>query len=92
MSGGERPSVAEMGEGSGSASDLSGKMFFEPILEEGVFRFDCSPEDRARAFPSLSFADQKARETLIMTYKVPEFVPDFSCAHGQQTVTIQVRS
>lgn len=89
-------SASEMGERDGSAgsvSVLSGKMVFEPILEEGVFRFDCSPEDRSKAFPSVSFADPKGREVLIMTHKVPEFVPEFTCQHGGlQTVTIQVNS
>ncbi|KAK4401021.1 Alpha-glucosidase 2 [Sesamum angolense] len=37
----------------------SGKMIFEPILEEGVFRFDCSADDRNAAFPSISFENPK---------------------------------
>ncbi|KAK4401019.1 Alpha-glucosidase 2, partial [Sesamum angolense] len=37
----------------------SGKMIFEPILEEGVFRFDCSADDRHAAFPSISFENSK---------------------------------
>lgn len=68
----------------------SGKMVFEPILEDGVFRFDCSGDDRGAAFPSLSFADPKVRETPIMVHKRPEFVPEFQCLHGRQIVTIQV--
>lgn len=71
-------------------SSSKAKMVFEPILEEGVFRFDCSPDDRSKAFPSISFVDSKVRESLIMTYKVPEFVPEFNCIGGQQIVTIQL--
>lgn len=72
----------------------AGPMVFEPILEEGVFRFDCSADHRAEAYPSLSFADQTVRETPInpVSFKVPEFVPYFECAHGQQKVEIKVCS
>ncbi|KAJ0970889.1 hypothetical protein J5N97_018848 [Dioscorea zingiberensis] len=72
------------------ADSTSGKMVFEPILEDGVFRFDCSGDDRVAAFPSLSFVDPKVRETPIMVHKQPEFVPEFQCLHGQQIVTIQL--
>lgn len=78
--------------GADPAPAAEGKMFFEPVLEEGVFRFDCSPEDRGRALPSLSFADPGAREKVIMTYKVPEFVPEFESRGGNQLVSFKLPS
>lgn len=69
----------------------SGKMVFQPILEAGVFRFDCSASDRSAAFPSLSFADPQTREKSIEAQLLPEFVPTFERCDGQQTVAIQVR-
>ncbi|KAJ0020657.1 hypothetical protein Pint_31284 [Pistacia integerrima] len=38
-----------------TADAISGDMIFQPILEDGVFRFDCSADDRDAAYPSLSF-------------------------------------
>lgn len=75
-----------------SSSDVkSGDMVFEPILEEGVFRFDCSADDRNAAFPSLSFVNQKHRDTPLLTSKgTPSFTPTFECILGQQIVTIEV--
>ncbi|KAK1367710.1 alpha-glucosidase 2 [Heracleum sosnowskyi] len=75
-----------------SGSDVqSGNMVFEPILEEGVFRFDCSAEDRNAAFPSLSFVNQKDRDTpLLNTRGKPTFTPTFECVLGQQTVEIEL--
>jgi hypothetical protein len=75
-----------------SAARSSGQMVFEPILEEGVFRFDCSVDHRAKAHPSLSFADQTVRETPIkaVSFKLPQFVPHFECSYGQQKVKIKV--
>ncbi|THU55368.1 hypothetical protein C4D60_Mb11t05820 [Musa balbisiana] len=67
-------------------------MVFEPILEEGVFRFDFSETDRAAAFPSLSFADPNVREAPIAVRRVPEYVPAFERRRGQQMVTIQFPS
>ncbi|OAY72905.1 Alpha-glucosidase 2 [Ananas comosus] len=67
-------------------------MVFQPILEEGVFRFDCSGNDRDAAFPSLSFADPKARDTPIPVHKAPEYVPTFECVYGQQKVEIKLPS
>lgn len=75
-----------------TADPTAGKMVFQPILEEGVFRFDCSGNDRDAAFPSLSFADPKARDTPIPVHKAPEYVPTFECVYGQQKVEIKVRS
>lgn len=77
-----------------TSDDMSScQMVFEPILEEGVFRFDCSADHRAKAYPSLSFADQTVRETPIkaVSSKVPEFVPHFECGRGQQKVEIKVQ-
>ncbi|KAJ3689505.1 hypothetical protein LUZ61_018669 [Rhynchospora tenuis] len=74
-----------------SDATSAGQMVFDPILEEGVFRFDCSADHRAKAYPSLSFVDQTVRETPIkpVSFKVPEFVPRFECGYGQQKVEIK---
>ncbi|KAL8150500.1 hypothetical protein V2J09_020308 [Rumex salicifolius] len=66
----------------------SGNMIHQPILEKGIFRFDCSSDDRNAAFPSLSFADSKLRETPITSNAVPSFVPTFEKASEQQIVTL----
>lgn len=69
---------------------ISGSMIFEPILEEGVFRFDCSTDDRNAAFPSISFVNPKVRETPIMSIKnVPSYIPTFECFLGQQIVNVE---
>ncbi|OAY24303.1 hypothetical protein MANES_17G004600v8 [Manihot esculenta] len=65
----------------------SGKMFFEPILEDGVFRFDCSSIDRAAAYPSLSFINTKLRDTL---FNVPSYIPTFECNSGNQIVKLEL--
>ncbi|KAK6158548.1 hypothetical protein DH2020_005862 [Rehmannia glutinosa] len=68
-----------------------GKMIFEPILEEGVFRFDCSLDDRNAAFPSISFENPKIRDTPIMNvHRVPTYIPTFECVMGQQIVNIEI--
>ncbi|KAK1367709.1 Alpha-glucosidase 2 [Heracleum sosnowskyi] len=79
-------------EATASGSDVqSGNMVFEPILEEGVFRFDCSAEDRNAAFPSFSFVNPKDRDTpLLNTRGKPTFTPTFECVLGQQTVKIEL--
>lgn len=79
-------------QGISATSDVrTGNMIFEPILEEGVFRFDCSADDRNAANPSFSFVNQKARETPLMSvHKVPSYIPTFECAMGQQIVNIEV--
>ncbi|KAL0327711.1 UNVERIFIED_CONTAM: Alpha-glucosidase 2 [Sesamum angustifolium] len=65
-------------------------MIFEPILEEGVFRFDCSADDRHAAFPSISFENSKVRDTpLVNVHKVPTYIPSFECVLGQQIVTVE---
>lgn len=69
---------------------VSGTMIYDPILEEGIFRFDCSTDDRAAAFPSLSFVDGKVRNTPITSHQVPAFIPTFECVLGQQIVDLEV--
>ncbi|XP_057965893.1 uncharacterized protein LOC131156321 isoform X2 [Malania oleifera] len=78
-------------EGEAVTADVtSGNMLFEPILEEGVFRFDCSADDRDAACPSLSFTCSKGRDTPIMSHKVPLYIPTFECLLGQQIVKIEL--
>ncbi|KAK6157972.1 hypothetical protein DH2020_005286 [Rehmannia glutinosa] len=56
----------------------SGKMVYEPIHEEGVFRFDCSVDARCVAFPSISFQNPIVRERPIKNVTVvPTYVPTF---------------
>ncbi|KAF9597923.1 hypothetical protein IFM89_022625 [Coptis chinensis] len=70
---------------------MESKMVFEPVLEEGVFRFDSSGSDRDAASPSLSFTDTKLRDTPIMTtHEVPVYTPTFDCMNGQQIVSIEL--
>ncbi|GLT57782.1 hypothetical protein SLA2020_307310 [Shorea laevis] len=89
--GGNRiPKMANVEEGKVVTADVtSGEMLYEPILEEGVFRFDCSVDDRNSAFPSLSFTNTKLRDTPIMVHKVPSYIPTFQCLHGQQIVKLE---
>ncbi|RWR87274.1 Glycoside hydrolase [Cinnamomum micranthum f. kanehirae] len=82
--------MAEYGGQKVTADVNTGNMLFMPVLEEGVFRFDCSEKDRDAAYPSLSFVDCKVRDRAIAVDKVPEYIPDFECMHGQQTVTIKL--
>ncbi|GLU05271.1 hypothetical protein SLE2022_223800 [Rubroshorea leprosula] len=65
-------------------------MIFEPILEDGVFRFDCSSDDRNAAFPSLSFTNTKLRDTPILIHKVPSYIPTFQSLLGQQIVKLEL--
>ena len=71
-------------------ADASGDMIFEPILEDGVFRFDCSASDRDAAYPSLSFVNSKARDTPIKSHNVPSYIPTFKCLLGQYIVKFEV--
>ncbi|KAK6233340.1 hypothetical protein QUC31_005746 [Theobroma cacao] len=74
-----------------AASDsTAGKMIFEPILEDGVFRFDCSANDRDAAYPSLSFMNSNDRDVPIMSNKVPLYIPSFECLLGQQLVKLEL--
>lgn len=84
--------IAKYEEEKVTADSASGNMVFKRILEEGVFRFDCSETDRGVAFPSLSFVDSQLREKEIAAHKVPVYIPTYECLHGQQTVTIEVCS
>ncbi|KAI3961698.1 hypothetical protein MKW92_034199 [Papaver armeniacum] len=86
-----------MGEYKGKAViDLyssSGKMGFEPIMEELVFRFDCSGNDINAAYnPSISFKDPKVRDTpLLMVHSAqPTYIPAFECVDGQQIISIEL--
>lgn len=66
-------------------------MVFEPILEEGVFRFDCSADDRNVAFPSFSFQNPVVRDTPILNVpNIPTYIPTFECVMGQQVVNVEV--
>lgn len=82
--------MAESGVQKVTADVNIGNMIFMPVLEEGVFRFDCSEKDRDAAYPSLSFVDYRVRDTGIAVDKVPDYIPAFECMHGQQTITIKV--
>lgn len=73
-----------------TADVISGDMIFQPILEDGVFRFDCSADDRDAAYPSLSFVNNKDRDTPIMTHKAPLYVPTYQYRMGQQIVKLEV--
>ncbi|XAR70739.1 Alpha-glucosidase [Bertholletia excelsa] len=79
-------------EGITATSDKkSGKMVFETIIEDGIFRFDCSADHRNAVFPSLSFVNPKDRDTPIMSgHKVPSHIPTFECVRGQQIVQIEL--
>ncbi|XP_026406410.1 uncharacterized protein LOC113301799 isoform X2 [Papaver somniferum] len=68
----------------------SGKMGYQPIMEEGVFRFDFSGNDRSAAHPSLSFTNPKVRDTPLMVHIVPIYVPNFECVDGQQIISIEL--
>ncbi|KAK9215057.1 hypothetical protein WN944_007060 [Citrus x changshan-huyou] len=72
-----------------SSDVVSGDMIFEPVLEEGVFRFDCSASDRQAAYPSLSFVNGKDRDTPISTRTRPSYTPTFQCVRGQQIVKLE---
>ncbi|CDP07164.1 unnamed protein product [Coffea canephora] len=78
-------------EGTAVTGDMrSGNMIFEPILEDGVFRFDCSTNDRNAAFPSVSFVNPVDRETPTFNgHRVPSYIPTFECVLGQQIVNIE---
>ncbi|KAL6008262.1 hypothetical protein ACLOJK_033768 [Asimina triloba] len=77
-------------DGEVTAEVTSGNMVFEPILEEGVFQFDCSGNDRYAAYPSISFLDHKVRDTPIAIHQTPEYIPTFQRLHGQQIVCVEL--
>lgn len=82
--------MADQGEKSNTSDVTSSYMIYQPILEDGIFRFDCSANDRDTAYPSLSFINSKDRETPIMGHKVPLYRPTFECLFGQQIVKFEV--
>ncbi|KAK7367097.1 hypothetical protein VNO80_09106 [Phaseolus coccineus] len=65
-------------------------MIFQPIVEDGVFRFDCSVKDREAASPSISFVNGKDRDTPISTEKVPLYNPTFEIRLEQQIVKLEL--
>ncbi|KAJ6308370.1 hypothetical protein OIU76_018034 [Salix suchowensis] len=69
-----------------AADVVSRDMIFQPILEDGVFRFDCSAEARVASYPSLSFTCSKDRDTPIMSHSVPSYTPTCECVSGKQIV------
>ncbi|KAJ6712198.1 ALPHA-GLUCOSIDASE [Salix purpurea] len=69
-----------------AADVVSRDMIFQPILEDGVFRFDCSAEARVASYPSLSFICSKDRDTPIMSHSVPSYTPTYECVSGKQIV------
>ncbi|XP_050232019.1 uncharacterized protein LOC126680835 isoform X2 [Mercurialis annua] len=72
------------------ASKMSDHMIYEAILEEdGIFRFDCSANDRVAAKPSLSFTHTKDRDTPIMNNSVPSYIPTFESHLDQQIVKLE---
>ncbi|TKY70151.1 Alpha-glucosidase 2 [Spatholobus suberectus] len=74
----------------GSSNVRSGNMIFEPILDDGVFRFDCSVNDRDAAYPSISFVNSRDRDTTISTHKVPLYTPTYECRLKQQVVKLEL--
>ncbi|KAF5936060.1 hypothetical protein HYC85_027189 [Camellia sinensis] len=83
--------MAEFEEMAVTSDVKSGNMVFEPVLEEGVFRFDCIADHRNAAFPSLSFVNPKDRDTPIMTsHNVSSYIPTFECVLGEQIVQIEL--
>ncbi|KAF5936051.1 hypothetical protein HYC85_027180 [Camellia sinensis] len=83
--------MAEYEEVAVTSDVKSGNMVFEPVLEEGVFRFDCIADHRNAAFPSLSFVNPKDRDTPIMTsHNVPSYIPTFECVFGEQIIQIEL--
>ncbi|CAJ2646990.1 unnamed protein product [Trifolium pratense] len=76
---------------SGSSDVRKGNMIFEAILDNGVFRFDCSVDNREAAYPSISFVNSKDRETPITsTHKDPLYNPTFECLLEQQVVQLEL--
>ncbi|MBA0738401.1 hypothetical protein Gogos_011764 [Gossypium gossypioides] len=72
-----------------TSDSTAGKMIFQPILEDGVFRFDCSANDREAVYPSLSFTNNKSRDVPVMSNKAPSYIPSFECRLGQQIVKLE---
>jgi len=73
-----------------SGSNVRPRMIFQPIIEDGVFRFDCSVKVRETASPSISFVNSKDRDTPLSTEKVPLYNPTFEIRLEQQIVKLEV--
>ncbi|CAL5440969.1 unnamed protein product [Camellia sinensis] len=83
--------MAEFEEMAVTSDVKSGNIVFQPVLEEGVFRFYCIADHRNAAFPSLSFVNPKDRDTPIMTsHNVSSYIPSFECVLGEQIVQIEL--
>ncbi|GFQ02843.1 alpha-glucosidase 2 [Phtheirospermum japonicum] len=68
-----------------------GNMIYQPILEEGVFRFDCSEHSRVNSSPSIAFENPTVRETPVDDVNiVPSYIPTYVCENGQQIVNIEL--
>ncbi|KAF5753750.1 putative alpha-glucosidase [Helianthus annuus] len=82
----------KMGESAGTSMEVKpGQMVYEPILEEGVFRFDCSADARNSSFPSLSFVNPKERDTpLVHIHKTPSYIPTYEFVADQQIVYFEL--
>ncbi|CAH8314348.1 unnamed protein product [Eruca vesicaria subsp. sativa] len=82
--------VRRMSVSGGDCSETApSDMIFRPILENGVFRFDCSVEHRVTAFPSVSFKNSRDREAPFPSDNVPAYTPTYSFLEEQQVVTFQ---
>ncbi|KDP39743.1 hypothetical protein JCGZ_02763 [Jatropha curcas] len=68
---------------------ISGDMIFEPIWEDGIFRFDCCGDDRLAAYPSISFINTRDRDTPINNHSVPLYIPTFECLLGKLIVKLE---
>ncbi|XP_022867689.1 uncharacterized protein LOC111387364 [Olea europaea var. sylvestris] len=81
----------EKHEGTTRSKVQSSEMIPVPILEKGVFRFDCSVEDRNNTLPSLSFKNPKCRDTPITSSDVdPTYTPTFELVNKKQRVNIEL--
>ncbi|KAJ0815726.1 hypothetical protein HanLR1_Chr00c0648g0765711 [Helianthus annuus] len=68
-----------------------GQMVYKLVLEEGVFRFDCSADARNSSFPSFSFVNPKERDTpLVNIHKSPSYIPTFEFVAEQHVVYFEV--
>ncbi|KAI9177863.1 hypothetical protein LWI28_020020 [Acer negundo] len=81
--------MADYGRNAITTDVISGNMVFQPILEDRVFRFDCSGNDRDASYPSLSFVNSKDRETPI-SHNGPIYTPIYQCHMGQQIVKLEL--
>uniref|UniRef100_A0A2P2KY59 Uncharacterized protein n=1 Tax=Rhizophora mucronata TaxID=61149 RepID=A0A2P2KY59_RHIMU len=71
---------------------VTAEMIYEPILGDGVFRFDCSTDDRVAAHPNHSFFNAKDRDTPIFAqnHSAPVYIPTFQRHLGRQIVKIEL--